>query len=144
MREKTTMYDAGHPEVDKIKLAQMMIKWYHEKRALQSTEYQIKSMVLRLGETVDVANIRCTFNSGRTKYESWEQACSNASHAYMTSDEKDGFDEFADYVSELVDIYSTEVVTIKQDFKPVCEALGIEREVVSHGTPSATLKVIDD
>lgn len=55
------MIDASH-------LAQLMLKWERLRYELDEVEAEIKAMVLEIGKTQTVGNVRASYSGGRKRY----------------------------------------------------------------------------
>jgi hypothetical protein len=108
-------------------LATKMLEWEKLKRQTLALETEIEAVVLELGKTQNVGNVRATFAKGRTsKTYDWSPVEGRAD-------------------PELVERYTTrETVTVtKTDWEAVSKELGIDPVVIAKtGEPSVTLKLI--
>ena len=106
-------------QVDRSKLAMLMLRWEHVKRDLDDMARKIEAQVLALGETVVTGNVRATYSKGRRVFD------------YK------GVEPHVD--EDLIELY-TETVE-RTDWRAVCKAAGFEPEVLSEGSPSVRVKV---
>lgn len=105
--------------MDMSELASKMLKWEEVRRELDALEAEIKSVVLELGKTQTVGNVRATFSAGRKSYD--------YQGAWMT------------YAGHEPD--ETKYAKITYDYKAACDDAALEASF-SQGEPSVTVKML--
>jgi hypothetical protein len=110
-------------EVNKSRLARLMLDWEELRRSMDSIEEEIKRDVLQLGKTQVVGNVRATYNNPRKTYD------------YEGSAEK----EIDNVTLESLKLEHKKVV---YDWKEMCNVMDVEVSY-TEGQPSVTLKLED-
>lgn len=106
-------------EIDKTALARLMLEWEAKRKELDKIETDIKNIVLELGESFTVGDIRATFTKGRTTYD-YEMTVQRA--------EPD---------QETVDKFTSTVI----DYRGITQELNLEPIIKTVGEPSVTIKI---
>ena len=128
-------------------LANKMLQWEEQKRKLDDLEAEIAYVVLNLGKTQTVGDVRATYSKGRAKYD-YETPGSQASQEKIDLYTEE--EEFIDWEG-LAREYKPNEMTIHRfteyekiiDWRMVCKVAGIEPIVESQGKPSARLKLME-
>jgi hypothetical protein len=128
-------------------LAAKMLEWELKYRELDVLEQTIKSIVLEIGETQTVGNIRATYSKGRAKYD-YETPGSQAEKEiiglYSEVREQVNWEELARSYdpSDTVITNFTSIETII-NWRNVCRAADIEPLTVSQGEPNVRVKLLE-
>ena len=112
-------------------LAQYMLEWEMMKEELDAQEDDIKRIVLQLGETVTVGNVKASYSKGRTVLD-YEGAVMLSLSDYS--------DKEMAVLEKSKEVNSTVKTSIS--WKNVCEDMGIKLiPELSHSGPSVTVKL---
>ena len=107
--------------MDASELALLMLEWEKVQRKAQELEDKIKPVVLEMGKTQTVGNVRATYSQGRKSYD-YEEAAATAR-----------------VPEDVIAVYTTPSV----DWRGLCKALDIEDVPFTQGSPSVSLKLLD-
>ena len=137
--------------MDNSQLAALMLEWEATQRKADELAAQIKAVVLDIGKTQVVGNVRATFSAGRRTFDyigaidAAEAAgqLEPGSLAPWESDEIDYFEAVQAAIQDgiLDSRYLTPYTTTKVDWAAAVKGLGLEAPVVSQSEPSVTLKL---
>ncbi|GAG63413.1 unnamed protein product, partial [marine sediment metagenome] len=128
-------------------LALKMLEWEKQKRELDGLGNEICSVVLDIGKTQTVGNVRATFNNGRKEYD-YESPGINApqeiinkhSHSELEIDWMEVAKE-AGYTTEQREKHTKSIIFTK--WANVCKEGKIDPVVLSQGEPSVKLKLME-
>jgi len=112
------------PKIDHSRLAALMLQWEQDRRAMLVTEAEIKEMVLAIGNTQTVGNVRATYSGGRKQYN-YEGVCADIP------------------IPLTVMKKHTTPQPAKIDWKSIAEEAGVEDIPFTQSPPSVTLKLIE-
>jgi len=100
-------------------LAEKMLKWEDCKRELDVLEGEIKEIVMEIGKTQTIGNVRATFSQGRVTYD-YEGAGLDASDTVILANSK----------------------TVV-DWRKVCQDENIEPPILKKTDPSVSVKLLE-
>ena len=123
-------------------LAEKMLLWEKNKRALDELATEIENEVLNLQKTQVVGGCRVTYSGGRASYD-YETPCKDLTSdilvKHATERSVTDWSAVADEAPDIVAKFTT--VEIDYDFKAICKDAGIEPAVLSKTLPTATIKL---
>ena len=109
-------------------LAQYMLEWEEKKVELDDLEDEIKRIVLKLGQTVEISNVKASYRKGATTYDYYGAI----EAAEFSAEDLEKLEFSKDKHSK---------VSITTSWKEVCADMELEPPVKSQGDPSVTVKL---
>jgi hypothetical protein len=104
------------------KLIDLMLEWEDLQEQISKVEDSIELYVMDLEKTQTAGNVRATYGKGRKNYD--YQAAAK------------------DVKASVVDLYSTETVVVKVDWKKLCENEMITDIPFTQGDPYVKIKLM--
>jgi len=130
--------------MDSSELAQKMLEWEKNKRALDTLGSEIEAEVVKLGKTQVVGRCRVTYRVGTTSYDYKTPALTAPSELidrFAVPVNTVDWGAVANEVPEVVAKFTTTEYTV--DYKSVLKEANLEPLVVSRTEPTATIKLED-
>ncbi|MFA5379455.1 MAG: hypothetical protein WC455_27105 [Dehalococcoidia bacterium] len=125
-------------------LAEKILQWEKDKRALDALSAEIEAEVIKVGKTQVVGSVRVTYSGGRATYD-YETPAREASieliNKFSTERTVTDWDLVKEEVPEVIAKFST--VEIDVAWNQVCKEAGIEPVVISNTEPTAKIKLED-
>jgi len=118
-----------------IELAEKMLMWYKAQEVANEIKEEIEKAVLSKGNTFTVANIRCSYSSGRTNYED-AKTC-------VLRHLNDAEPEEKDEIQNVIEQYTEHKTVETTDWKKVKEETGFGSLKTGKSMPSAKLKILE-
>lgn len=123
-----TEYVAGD-EVDTYKLARLMLRWRAQKQKLDTTEEQIKALVLKARKTQTAGDVRATYCKPRNSYDYETPVVERLDDPEVDYDERV-------QLKATVTFHSKTVV----DWRAACQTAGID-PIVTPGKGPGTVSI---
>ena len=123
-------------------LAEKMLKWEKDKRALDQLAAEIEAEVVRLGKSQVVGGCRVTYTKGRGTYDYVTPGKSVSGEIlakHSTALDVTNWEQVAKLAPDAVEKCTT--TTFIYDWKAILEEAGIEPLLTNAPIPSATIKL---
>lgn len=128
-------------------LAKKMLQWEEERKNLDILETEIKNMVLEIGKTQTVGNVRASYFKGRAKYDyetpgvqAPQEIINIHSHSEIEIDWMEVATE-AGYTAEMRENHTKKIVIT--EWAKVCKEAEIEPFILEEGEPSVKVKLLE-
>jgi len=133
--------------MDLSELAAAMLRWENQRKELDELETEISSVVLVIGKTQTVGNVRATFRSGRNDYDycgpgavAHQDIINKYSHTELEINWMEVAKE-AGYTTEQREKHTKSIRST--NWVEVCKDAKIAPVVLSQGEPSVKIKLME-